>query len=613
MRKVLVCHIINWLSFILILLLTACEREILWSESGGGEEQSEDKVKIEIFTRSNSYALPSTRALEFENEVGKTPWVLVFKGSGGNAKFLEAVQAFELLDKRYVILSRQPADSKYQLLVLANLLNNKFCYGDENTEYEFNKSNLLKKLAVGSTTLSTACSELLTGLLPTPSFDGALFTDANATIPMSSVLELDKIDDDTKIENSDGSPLLLTRAVAKLVVANKAPNFTLKGIAAVVNAPRQGELHNFDDTIMDSSSSLTEYRHDDSYTDLLAKASAADIGQSTATNPVYLHESNKLNETYVIIQGAYGGQDYYYKMAIVNGSFQQMNLLRNYFYTFIISAVKGPGYNSVEDAKISKASNMDLSYRIVINETDSYEIIANNDYYLGVSNSVFITYFTDNVMQVYEAFSVITNCQEEYVNAKTITDNKGDVEGSFEVEYPSEIPIVSGSTSNPRISPVGVRVGGWLQWHEDTQYGGDGQLRKNAYVTLKLGNLEKKVFIRQRSGIPVEGTTLRYGLTYNTNPTVNEVNYYCLSGYVDSVTNPDAKNWIKLRPSTSGNRDDTESIMVDDGIIHIEIQANGSGASRTGIVYLTTIGVPGSSSTANSMERIKISITQLGA
>ena len=94
---------------------------------------------------------------------------------------------------------------------------------------------------------------------------------------------------------------------------------------------------------------------------------------------------------------------------------------------------------------------------------------------------------------------------------------------------------------------------------------------------------------------------------------MNEVNYYCLSGYVDSVINPDAKNWIKLRPSTSGNRDDTESIMVDDGIIRIEIQANGSGASRTGVVYLTTIGVPGSSSTVNSMERIKISITQLGA
>ena len=52
--------------------------------------------------------------------MGKNPWMFVFKGEGPNATFVEAVQAFELAGKRYVILTKQSNDSKYQLLILAN-------------------------------------------------------------------------------------------------------------------------------------------------------------------------------------------------------------------------------------------------------------------------------------------------------------------------------------------------------------------------------------------------------------------------------------------------------------------------------------------------------------
>ena len=51
---------------------------------------------------------------------GKNPWMFVFKGEGPNATFVEAVQAFELAGKRYVILTKQSNDSKYQLLILAH-------------------------------------------------------------------------------------------------------------------------------------------------------------------------------------------------------------------------------------------------------------------------------------------------------------------------------------------------------------------------------------------------------------------------------------------------------------------------------------------------------------
>ena len=59
------------------------------------------------------------------------------------------------------------------------------------------------------------------------------------TIPMSYRLEVDQIDNTTKIANTDGSSLLLTRVVAKIVIVNKASNFILKGVTAVMNVPRQ--------------------------------------------------------------------------------------------------------------------------------------------------------------------------------------------------------------------------------------------------------------------------------------------------------------------------------------------------------------------------------------
>ena len=61
---------------------------------------------------------------------------------------------------------------------------------------------------------------------------------------MSYLLEVDKVDNTTKIEKSDGSSLMLLRAVAKIVVVNEASNFELEGVSAVANVPRQGQLHN---------------------------------------------------------------------------------------------------------------------------------------------------------------------------------------------------------------------------------------------------------------------------------------------------------------------------------------------------------------------------------
>lgn len=54
-----------------------------------------------------AYGLPVSRAGADETNVDQRPWVLVFRGTNGDAEFVEAVQADELNGKTYVYLTEQ--------------------------------------------------------------------------------------------------------------------------------------------------------------------------------------------------------------------------------------------------------------------------------------------------------------------------------------------------------------------------------------------------------------------------------------------------------------------------------------------------------------------------
>lgn len=604
MRKIVI-HINKLFCLILLLLISSCERDINISEQQGGGEDMDEKVQIEIFTRAASYDLPSTRAAE--SDVSMTPWVLVFKGEGGSATFVEAVQAFEMAGKRYVILTKQ--SSKCQFLVLANT-QDEFYFENNTAVNVFNEMNLNEKL--NGMTLANACAKLLTKPLSGSPLTVIPYSGVSERIPMSAVLEVNKIDNDTKIQNSDPAKgaLLLNRAIARIAVVNTASNFELHGITALFNVPRQGQLHHYSgSSIMNNTSNLTEYQGDSDYLSPLVTASAVTGGQSTDSSPIYIYESGTLNNTYMIIRGKYDSKYYYYKMAIVDKSLNTMDLLRNKSYTFTITKAKGPGYEKIGDAKAAKPSNVDLDFKITVDDSDSYEIIANNDYYLGVSNSVFIVY-TNEDKDHDEAFNLITDCETVFPNTRNITDNRGDADGAFNLFSPADgkIPIVTGGSTSPRITPIGVRILNWLMYYEEGQ--GD---KVNTFVTLKLGNLEKKVQIRQRYAIGASGTVLEYRPTDSypypgTYP--NLMDYHCLTGQVEDGDD-NATDWIKLRPSTMAQRDDTERIIVEDGAIFIEVLAN-TGRERRGIVYLTTVESQGASTGESRVKRVKIDITQTG-
>ena len=594
----------------LAFLMSGCEDSIHLSERPDNNKPQANKVQIEIFARANSYHYPTVRTMDDEDRVGKTPWILVFKGENANATFVEAVQAFEMVGKRYVILTKQSGNSKYQLLILANPLNDKFYYGNNVTEYLFTESDLRMNMIPGITTLSEVCAKILTEPLESPATSVIPFSNDGETIPMSYLLGVDKIDTTTRIENSDGSTIELIRAAAKMVVANKADNFYLKGITAVVNVPRQGRLHNQDGTVMNNMANLTEYCQAGYGSSLVVTDNSA-VGQSTEMKPLYLYESDIQNNTYLIVEGTYENKDYFYKLVLVDGNYNLMDILRNHSYTFTIIKAKGPGYDTVEDAKASKASNVDLDYKLSVDDSYSYEMISNNDFYLGVSNSVFIAYASED--KIYEVTSVATNCKTNFPNSCRIGDNHIEVDDAFSLTNPADgarIPIVEGSTPDPNITQVESLITSKLRLHEDYQTDEGGIYRKNAYITLKLGNLEKKIRVRQRLAVPQEGLILKYM------PTTEDVdsydmNFYCLTVYVeDGADNP--KTWIKLRPSSSDGRNITDRITVDDGKIYMEVTANEGTASRNGLVYLTTIKAPDNSSGIRTTQRVKINITQKG-
>lgn len=548
----------------LIVALSACQEHTIKDEEFEPPVQTELKVQLELFTRTNEYGTPVLRSLANENGVGMTPWVLVFKGSSDNAVFVEAVQAFQLsgINKRYVMLTEQTTACR--LLILANPQDYFYMNGDNNA-YAFTENNFNTLLA--GKTLSYTCSTLLTEPLSEP--QTVIPYAGNKLIPMSYVLDVPSIDKDTQIGTST-SLLELKRAVAKIVIKNTDSNFTFNAITAVVNVPKQGQLHLLGSTLMNNSGNLIEYNTGDSYaTDMIVPG----IGQTTEDDPIYLYESGTANKTYIIIKGTYGGKTYYYRVSIVDVNKNPVNILRNYNYTISIASV-GPGFETIEDLKTYADFNTNINYDVRIVDDSSFEIAANENYYLGISNSIFIAYTdgTGGSETEFTLFTLTTNCTIDFPEARYITHNSGN--GAISLTYPvpdipgagqkSEIPITNNS-SIPIATDVKAKI--------------SSSLGNAGYITLKLGDLEKTINVRSalNGAIGASGDMLVINDIYG-------YEYYLFSGYVEETN---TKDWIKLTSDKDIVRNDSASIVVDNGKIHIHVEPNTTGAERRGTVYLT--------------------------
>ena len=514
----------------------------------------ETKVRFELFTKAGTYGLPVSRAGENESVVDQQPWVLVFLGTGGTASFVEAVQAELYNGKTYVFLEEQAGNC--QLLILANSPSRFYMNG---VGYAYTADNFVNTLR--GRDLDYACRNLLTEALIDPQYTVPYI---GQKLPMSDLVNLSKIDASVTIPN-----IQLKRIVGKIVVENTDADFVLEGITVVTNVAKNSKLHNLTDALEQNigADNLVEYRKDDSYA--LNIVDAEEIvtgGQTTKNNPLYVYETHSLsNDTYLVIRGHYKGESFFYKMALVNNDQHVLDILRNTEYIFTITSVRGRGFISMADAKASLASNTNLDYSILVQEESSYEIVSNNEYYLGVTNSHFEIYASAASGTAYVAFSLITDCKSESIGERTITATSG-----LRIVSPVDgmIPVSTTLPSQVKIEMLAGFTSGEIE--------------------LRLGNLRKTVTVKRREQVTSSGTIISSFI---------DDGYY-ISAYVEDYVN---HSWLKLGPEEGEVRNDPDYIYVDNGKIKLYVEKNTSG-NREGVVYVS-VG-------KGITQRIKVYITQ---
>lgn len=533
--------------FALLALLSACSEKV--NETDNVEDTI---VRFELFTRAGSYGLPVSRAVADEDALDRQPWVLVFSGTGGTASFVEAVQAEILNNKTYVYLKRQT--STCQLLILANPPSQFYVGG---TGYAYTSDNFANTL--GGRNLDYVCKNLLTEPLTNPQYTVPY---VGQELPMSDLVSVSKIDVSVTIPQIN-----LKRIVGKVIVKNIAPDFVLEGITTVTNIPGQGQFYNRNSTLLINN--LVEYRGNVSYSSDIVNAETISASeQSTESSPLYLYESNtQTNASYLIIRGTYKGESYFYKMAFVNNNQNVLNILRNTEYEFTITSVKGQGFKSVEDAKISLASNSNLKFTTLVQDDSGYEIMSNNDYYLAVTNSHLELYTIGGTGDTYTAFTLITDCGHTFPNKRTITS----LTSGLEIVSPADGKIPVGTTT-PYDVKIKVAAG-----------------FTTGQIEIYLGNLRKIVTVTRKDRVVAGGATI----------TAFMENGYYISASVEDYNN---HSWLQLAPGDGIVRNDPDYIYVDDGLITLKV-GTGSGSIRNGTVYV-------SAKEGTETKRIKVYITQ---
>lgn len=519
---------------------------------------SNNKIQFELFTKNSTYGLPVTRAGANENALDQTPWVLVFTGSNSSATFVEAAKAEYNNGKSFVYLNKQTGPC--QLLILANP-QDKFYIGSTAYDYSEDGFNAALKNPVVRN-LQYASENILTVPLGNPQTTAPF---VGEKLSMNALVSVSGIDVGIKIPTVE-----LKRVAAKIVVSSTSTDFTLQGITAVVNTSKQSRLYNWNSSLTYANTSLIEYRSSASYSPDFIQAES----NSTANNPLYLYESayNATdNDTYLIIKGTYKNRESYYKMGLVaNGA--RLDVERNYLYEFTITSIEGHGYATIDDVKKSAASNTNLNYQVVIQDNSGYEIQANNDYYLGVTNSHHELYAPQNNAIEYTAFTLVTDCKTPFLDKRTIKS----LTTGLEITAPADglIPLSSTTPYEVKIKVANGFTAGEIE--------------------VYLGSLQKIITVRRRT--PVSADTVISDFIPDPGKYISA--YIENYPMIDSNT-PNPSNWLQLSPGGGAVRNDPHRITVDNGLIDLHVNGSGEGDAYV------------SMSKNNVEQRIKVHITVL--
>ena len=319
-------------------------------------------------------------------------------------------------------------------------------------------------------------------------------------------------------------------------------------------------LHNLSGNL-ETAASMVDYIRNDANEDFVSAT-------ANVTDPIYVYEAKSGTGAYMIIRAFYKWLESYYKIAIADDELKYIDIKRNHEYRFTIISANFPGFGSYTDALLAEPNNLALKCKVEIIDLSSFEIKANSEYYLAVSNRLCMIYDDINSEHQYLAFTLTTNC----TYAHKFSDKSNYIRvtnGTMTIVAPASQRISSASDPN---TPFTVDVVVKLP---------TGSI-DNSSINIKLGNIEQKVSVIRKDIIPAAGMVVNY---YTQNSGIYDFDYYLLSAKTDTDI-----SWITMKNKYGGISGDPNSIQVGDGIIDIDIASASS--ARNAVVYLTTIKNP---------------------
>lgn len=576
-------HIIYFLPVLLSLLLASCEtgEEELYPPKGSGS----GTVTVPLYAQLDGYRIKTRGTLANEDIINPGIYVMVFKSSGG--KPIELKQAESIGGNLYVKLGKQK--DPCTLFILANIKEQKLVWGND-----INVIEGLIEERYGSVykdqEFKNFPNMIRTAKLADPNGRISTIPYANSPIPMSAMYTAENGINESLTIGTEEDRIKLKRIVGKIVIANTSSDFVLQE-ATILNVANRGHLYR-DDNVwynMDANAKTISYiGAPGSETHIAVAVPKSDVdgkgtsGQTTADNPIYAHETvvndhgmnSYADNMAIIVKGSYSrnGQEqvYYYRLPFKDDDFNSLDLLRNHEYTMVISAVNMPGYNTFDEACNASTFDNRIEASISVTDNNSMDIVDNGKYYLGVTNSEYWIYKQSGtgVYQGSILAGIYTNAGSEIEWSITTSDSSVIFKNTPQLISNQLVELELKLDYNYAISP--------------------------AYVTIKVGNLEKVITIKIKenfnSGVndykDRNGTVLYFGPETEGYP-FSSAQY--ASGNIHSTFSYDGITPVG------------ESIYTIDGSFYMHVpytEVNGVANRRQTLSYVTC--------TDNSKGRIKI-------
>ncbi|MGL4852515.1 MAG: hypothetical protein ACRC3Z_07730 [Phocaeicola sp.] len=443
MKKVLV-KIIGF-CFLVIHFMACSDASREWDSLSHPSLTPEGKVRIPLTLHLPSYAIVESRSIEKNENEQKihSIGVLLFEATTQTGMVdedrllqinwinLEDIYSENLLSKAYIEL--EPYDKPCRVLLYTNL-----------TEAAQNRLNSELTTLEASSTEVTRWSEVkefalgLEELYVDANNPGGEATNLRSQYPMSSK-EIYLTEVSPATTNNLEIPLYMN--FARVDLQTNVANFTLASVT-----PFSGE-----------SAGNLWYNNCRTLTSNRVQTYQPTPASDGVVSPIYLYptctpiesEAADAHPTDLIVAGTYtdaAGKVYpdsYYKVRIQYSLADALNyeIRPNRLYKVNVTAIKGPGYATLAEAKANVPQN--IEYDVVVDNSNSAAtdlVVSNGAYYLGVTNSEYGLYSSEATNTVvvttlsHNAPSTVTSAWVELVGdgltlqatgLASVTGNKG--------------------------------------------------------------------------------------------------------------------------------------------------------------------------------------------